>query len=144
MKTGMVTTIVLIPGAWIKPSFYEPFLNALDTAGYPARHAGYPSLNPSDPLIASCQRDSDALNKMIRPMVDDEGLDILLMMHSYAGMPGASAAAGLAKTERLRQGKAGGVVGMIFMAAFVVPELQTCAGLMGGSLPSWIRLDDVR
>ncbi|RHZ49051.1 alpha/beta hydrolase [Aspergillus thermomutatus] len=136
-----MATIVFVPGAWITPDFYQPFLDALTKAGYPVRYAGYPSLDPADPTSADCKADSDAITSVIRPLVEDEGRDVLLLMHSYAGMPGAAAAKGLAKTERMQQGKSGGIVGMVFIAAFLVPEGLSCAGLQGGNLPPWILLD---
>ncbi|RHZ46612.1 uncharacterized protein CDV56_104529 [Aspergillus thermomutatus] len=136
-----MTTIVLVPGAWISPAFYRPFLKALTTAGYPVRYAEYPSLDPADPTSADCKADSEAIASVIRPLVEDEGRDVLLVMHSYAGMPGAAAAMGLAKTERRQQGKSGGIIGMVFIAAFLVPEGLSCAGLQGGNLPPWILLD---
>ncbi|GFF44459.1 hypothetical protein IFM58399_07298 [Aspergillus lentulus] len=136
-----MATIVFVPGAWITPDFYQPFLDALTKAGYPVRYAGYPSLDPADPTSADCKADSDAIASVIRPLVEDEARDVLLVMHSYAGMPGAAAAKGLAKTERMQQGKSGGIVGMVFIAAFLVPEGLSCAGLQGGYLPPWILLD---
>jgi hypothetical protein len=75
--------------------------------------------------------------------VEDEGKDVLLFMHSYAGMPGAAAATGLAKSQRTQDGKAGGVVGLLFLGAFVVAEGSSCAGLMGGNLPPWILVNQV-
>lgn len=138
-----MTTIVFVPGAWLSPAFYQPFLKALTTAGYPVRYAEYPSLDPADPATADCKADSDAIASAIRPLVEDEGRDVLLVMHSYAGMPGAAAAMGLAKTERMQQGRSGGIIGMVFIAAFVVPEGLSCAGLQGGNLPPWVLLDKV-
>ncbi|GLA31705.1 hypothetical protein AnigIFM63326_010385 [Aspergillus niger] len=139
-----MTTVVVIPGAWLTPDFYQPFLNALNLAGYRTHLAGYPSLNPSNPATADCQTDSDAIQRELRNLVEDENQDVVLLMHSYAGMPGASAACGLSKVERRQQGKSGGIVGLIFLAAFVVPEGHSCAGLQGGQLPPWILLDKVR
>jgi hypothetical protein len=139
-----MTTIVFVPGAWITPAFYQPFLETLTKAGYPVRSAGYPSLDPVDPTSADCKADSDTIASVIRPIVEDEGRDVLLVMHSYAGMPGPAAAKGLSKTERMQQGKSGGIVGMVFIAAFLVPEGLSCAGLQGGRLPPWILLDKVQ
>ncbi|KAL5002229.1 alpha/beta-hydrolase [Aspergillus recurvatus] len=141
MTSNTMVTVVLIPGAWLTPAFYEPFLNAVTTAGHSAICADYPSLGPVDPKSADCKTDSDALSQILRAIVEDEERDVLLVMHSYAGMPGAAAAKGLSKAERLGQGKAGGVVGMVYFAAFIVPEGVSCSGLQGGSLPSWILLD---
>lgn len=138
-----MTTILFVPGAWITKAFYEPFLQALTIAGYDVRYGGYPSLDPKDPSTTDCHADTEAITAVLRPLVEDEGKDVLLFMHSYAGMPGAAAATGLAKSQRTQEGKVGGVIGLLFLGAFVVPEGLSCAGLQGGNLPPWILLDQV-
>lgn len=138
-----MATLVFIPGAWITRELYQPFLDACSVAGYPVHYAGYPSIDPADPTVADCKTDTDVIRKTLHRLVEEEGKDIFLMMHSYAGMPGAAAALGLAKSQRTQQGKRGGVIGMIFIAAFLVPEGVSCAGLQGGNLPAWILLDKV-
>jgi pimeloyl-ACP methyl ester carboxylesterase len=138
-----MTTILFVPGAWITKAFYEPFLQALTIAGYDVRYGGYPSLDPKDPSTTDCHADTEAIAAVLRPLLDDEGKDVLLFMHSYAGMPGAAAATGLAKSQRAQEGKVGGVIGLLFLGAFVVPEGLSCAGLQGGNLPHWILLDQV-
>lgn len=75
--------------------------------------------------------------------MEDEGKDVVLFMHSYGGMPGAAAATGLAKSQRAQEGKAGGVIGLLFLGAFLVPEGLSYAGLQGGNLPPWILVDQV-
>lgn len=137
-------TVFFVPGAWITPGFYQPFLQALTAAGYNVHYAGYPSLDPVSPSTADCNTDADEIAKELRRIVEDNGEDVLMIMHSYAGMPGAAAAVGLAKSEREKQGKPGGVIGLVFIGAFVVPEGLTCAGLQGGNLPQWILLDKVK
>jgi hypothetical protein len=141
--SNIMTTILFVPGAWLTPLFYQPFLQALTGAGYDVRYGGYPSLDPKEPSGIDCQADTDAIGAILRPLVEDEGKDVLLFMHSYAGMPGAAAATGLAKSQRTQEGKAGGVVGLLFLGAFVVAEGSSCAGLMGGNLPPWILIDQV-
>lgn len=136
-------TIVFIPGAWVTPALYQHFLQALSAAGYGVHYAAYPSLDPADPSTADCETDAKDIERSLRTLVEGEGKDVLLVMHSYAGMPGAAAAVGLGKSERQQQGLAGGVIGMVFIGAFVVPEGLSCAGLQGGNLPPWILLDKV-
>ncbi|OJJ70087.1 hypothetical protein ASPBRDRAFT_181694 [Aspergillus brasiliensis CBS 101740] len=136
-----MTTVVFVPGAWITPSLYQPFLDSLNKAGYSVSYADYPSLEPADPVKADCQADTEAIAKTLHNLVEEEARDVLLVMHSYAGMPGAAAARGLAKSQRSKENKKGGVLGLIFIAAFVVPEGLSCAGLQGGNLPPWILLD---
>ncbi|THC88927.1 hypothetical protein EYZ11_011628 [Aspergillus tanneri] len=137
-----MTTILFVPGAWITPAFYQPFLQALTDARYDVRYANYPSLDPKDPSAADCLADTKAIASVLTPIVEDECKDVLVLMHSYAGMPGAAAAAGLAKSQRAQKGKTGGVIGLLFLGAFVVPESLSCAGLQGGNLPPWILLDN--
>ncbi|KAJ6114159.1 hypothetical protein N7512_007604 [Penicillium capsulatum] len=116
------------------PDFYQPFLQALAAAGHDVRYAGYPSLDPADPTTTDCQADTDAITNTLRPIVE-EGKDVLLLQHSYAGMPGAAAAVGLGKVQRHQEGKAGGVIGLVFIGAFVVPE--------GLRMVRFLRLDHI-
>jgi hypothetical protein len=138
-----MTTILFVPGAWIARAFYEPFLQALMVAGYNVRYAAYPSLNPSDPSTTDCHTDTEAIAVVLRSLVEEDGQDVMLFLHSYAGMPGAAAATGLSKSQRAQEGKVGGVIGLLFLGAFIVPEGSSCAGLQGGNLPPWILLDRV-
>ncbi|KAJ5210070.1 hypothetical protein N7491_009882 [Penicillium cf. griseofulvum] len=136
-----MTTILFVPGAWITPAFYQPFIHALSHAHYDVHYAGYPSLDPKEPLTATCQVDSDAVTNILHSLVEDEGKDVVVFMHSYGGMPGSAAASGLSKVQRVQEGKTGGVIGLLYLGAFVVPEGHSCAGLQGGNLPPWILLD---
>ncbi|PYI31246.1 hypothetical protein BP00DRAFT_457112 [Aspergillus indologenus CBS 114.80] len=141
----MGPTIAFLPGAWLTPPFYAPFLDALTTTtALPTTPLPYPSLDPAHPATADCQTDTAAIRTQLRTLIESAGREVILVMHSYAGMPGAAAAAtahGLSRSARQRAGQPGGVVGMIFIAAFLVPEGVSCAGLQGGRLPGWILLD---
>ena len=123
---------------------YSHFLKELSTAGYATSADAYPSIDPLDPWTADCAADAaHILNNSIIPLIEQDGRDIVLLMHSYASMPGIAAAKGYSKSQRALEGKKGGVVGLICMSAFLVPEGVSCAGTQGGKLPSWILLDNV-
>lgn len=139
-----MTTILFVPGAWTARTFYEPFLQALTVAGYDVHYAGYPSVDSSDPLVTDCQADTDAITTILQSLVEDQGKDVVLFLYSYGGMPGSAAATGLAKAQRAQEGKAGGVIGLLFLGAFIVPEGISCAGAQGGILPPWVLHDQVR
>ncbi|OJJ45080.1 hypothetical protein ASPZODRAFT_100245 [Penicilliopsis zonata CBS 506.65] len=136
-------TVVLVPGAWLTHAFYAPFLSLLERQGFPVHYAEYPSLDAADPSSASCQVDSDAiLAHTVRPLIQDQGRDVLVLMHSYGAMCGSAAVASFSKTDRARRGQNGGVLALICLGAFLVPEGLSCAGFMGGSLPPWILLEE--
>jgi hypothetical protein len=70
-----------------------------------------------------------------------KGAIVILVMHSYSGVPGSAAALGLGKTERIAQGKKAGVIGQIFYAAMLQKggdgtDLFTAGG---GNFPPFLR-----
>lgn len=87
-----------------------------------------------------CQgHDEDA--GIIRSAVEellDAGKDVLLVVHSYGSIPACDAIVGLSKTEREAHGRAGGVVALVYIAAFILPEgASLIDGLGGNDLPWW-------
>lgn len=134
-------TIAFLPGAWLAETTYASFLDALKQAAYPVRYVSYPS---SDSARAGCEQDATYIrDQAIKPLIEDQGEDIVLLMHSYASMPGASAGRGVSKTDRQQNGQVGGILALICIGAFLMPEGLSCAGLQGGQLPDWILLDQV-
>lgn len=135
-------TILFVPGAWLPLSNYFAYLQALQDAGYPTITATYPSLDPPDPDRADCSNDTAAIRSVLFKVLA-EGKEVVIIGHSYASMPASAAAKGQSVVERKVDGLPGGVVGLIFIAAFLVPEGISCAGAQGGNLPAWILLDNV-
>ena len=78
--------------------------------------------------------------KLLIPYLN-EGNDIVMVMHSYGGECGGQAVMGLTKAERKREGKKGGIIGLIYMTAFMIPRGRSLTDAMGGVLPRWITLD---
>ena len=50
------------------------------------------------------------------------GKEVVLVMHSYSGGPGAMAASGLSIAERHAAGQTGGIIRLVFIAAFLAGE----------------------
>ncbi len=138
-------TILLLLGAWFHPSTYNTFLSHLQKLSFPTAYAPYPSLDPSDPSTADAAHDTEVVLKdSLLPLIEDDGKDVVLIMHSYGGVPGSSAARGLSKAQRSKDGKKGGVVGLIYVSGFVLPGGASVADGQGGQLPSWVKQNEVR
>ncbi|KAF2843361.1 alpha/beta-hydrolase [Patellaria atrata CBS 101060] len=131
--------VVLVPGAWHSPAHYALLIQMVENAGYTVVTAALPSLNSHDPANQSVARDSAYIRvALLEPQID-AGKEVLLVMHSYGGCPGAAAAKGLSVVERKERGEEGGVVGMVFLAAFVAGEGDSLKGkLPGGVYDSWV------
>lgn len=61
----------------------------------------------------------------------DEGRDIVIVTHSYGGIPGTEAAKGLAKSDREAEGKKGGVIKLVYLTSIVPPVGGSQTSVMG-------------
>ena len=146
-STTMNPIIVIVPGSWHPAAAYTAFATALNNAGFPTHIASYPSLDPSDPTTATCQADATAIRSQLLQLLDDkndESRDIIVLPHSYGGNPSAGAAHGLSKAAREREGKRGGVLGLVYMTAFCVPGGACTLDLLGGKHAPFVNVDHVR
>lgn len=63
-------------------------------------------------------------------------------MHSCGGCPGAAAAKGLSTKERKADGKTGGIIGLIFIAAFLLHQGECVFNCVGGKWEPWHCVDE--
>lgn len=132
-------TIVVVPGAWHPRSCFERFLHQLHEASYSAVVAALPSVDPVDASTADCASDARSIREQhILPAINERGEDILIVAFSYGGIPASGAATGLHKLTRASQGKCGGVVGLVLVSAFVIPEGKC---LVQGKRAPMVRVD---
>lgn len=133
---------VILPGGSQNPTHYGYLAHLLQCAGYPTYSALLPSVGNSDKV--AIQDDMTYIrDRMILPILELEERDVILVMHSYSGVPGSAAALGLGKKERIAQGNKAGVIGQIFYAAMLQKggngvDLFTAGG---GSFPPFLRPD---
>lgn len=131
-------TFVLIPGAWHSSSHYGHLVAHLREAGYPAVSLTLPSVDPQEPKKIEVVTDIAFIReKMLLPLLED-GKDVVLVMHSYGGLPGGAAAKGVSKSERTSEGLLGGVIGLVFIAAFLAREGDSLLSALGGKLDAWV------
>ncbi|KAL8952539.1 MAG: hypothetical protein Q9222_001569 [Ikaeria aurantiellina] len=132
--------IFIVPGTWQSREVYSPFASHLKDAGYGAYIASLPSFDPKN-VNVDCALDTGAVRRQLVTILDSEGTDIIIFAHSYGGMPAGGAALGLDKASRAQQKRSGGVLGMVYMSAFIVPEGVSLSDHLGGRSPSYIVRD---
>ena len=132
-------TIVLVPGAWHKPDVYSGVVDSLSAHGYPTVALPLPSAGAT-PANPDFTEDVDGIRDCLTKLVVSEEKEVVLVVHSYSGMPGAEAPKGLGKKEREGKGLKGGVVRLVFIMAFAMPEgFQPTAS--GAQMPEWMKVD---
>ncbi|MCJ1242083.1 hypothetical protein MMC14_010090, partial [Varicellaria rhodocarpa] len=120
------SSIILVPGAFLDPTTYNTLFELLLGAGHATKCAPLPSLSPTEPFQADCTTDAIFIhNNILLPLIEEEGNDVLLAMHSYGSIPGSAAAKGLGKTQRMRENRPGGIVGLVVVVGMIIAERST-------------------
>ncbi|KAL8732135.1 MAG: hypothetical protein Q9181_004050 [Wetmoreana brouardii] len=130
--------VVVVPAAWHSPIHYTQFTDQLNRAGFETASLRLPSCDSSHPQRQSVTVDAVFIReKLLMPSIN-AARRVVLVVHSYAGGPGAMAAKGLSIAERRAAGKHGGVIGLIFISAFVAKEGQSLLSGSGGKFAPWV------
>jgi pimeloyl-ACP methyl ester carboxylesterase len=130
--------ILLLHGAWHLPKHYERLVSALRTeGGYQVHCPEMPSVNDALPPNKTLDDDVRCARSAAMDILQT-GKDLAVLMHSYGGVVGTSAVAGLHQAREVNGRTSGRVVSLIYMTAFVPFEDQSLAAMFGGQLPPFL------
>ncbi len=142
MAPSSKPVFVLVPGAAQTPSHYAYLQHLLMSQGYGALSALLPTVGTSAPVTA--EDDAEFIrSRMLLPVLDLEKHDVIMISHSYSGMPASAAARGLGKADRAAEGKTTSVLGQIFIAS-ILPrggDGKDVVATFGGQVPPHIQVD---
>ncbi|KAF2103363.1 alpha/beta-hydrolase [Rhizodiscina lignyota] len=110
--------IIFVPGAWHIPWHYSAVMGLLIAAGYDAKSLELPSVGTGPP-VQSFDADVAAVRALVLLEIE-KGRDVIVVAHSYGGAPTSEALKGTGTKDREAKGRRGAVVGIVFMAAFVL------------------------
>jgi hypothetical protein len=120
-------TIVFVPGAWHIPACFELVETRLRSAGYEYIGVRTASVRKEPPFPKDSSGDTEAIRAALNTAVGD-GNDVVVVMHSYGGFPGSAACKGFSKEDRVKEGKKGGVVRLVYIASFAIAEGTNLSG----------------
>ncbi|KAJ9295062.1 hypothetical protein DTO271G3_6232 [Paecilomyces variotii] len=131
--------VVVCHGSYSTPVLYEPLVHALNARGIEAYFPQRPSsdlskLNVGDVNNPDFDReppeggypteadDAEVIIELLKKLIDDEGKWVLLVGHSSGGWVATeSAKPELQAATRKSEGKEGGIIGIFYMGAFIIP-----------------------
>lgn len=134
----MHPAVLIIPGSFAPSTFYVPLRERVQSLGYdgyilPLQTVG---LRPSPP--PSMMDDAAFIRTEVKKLVDQEQ-EVILLAHSYGGVPMSQSTKGLTIAERAECGSKGGIKHLIYSSA-VAPVLgQALVGNDTSGLPQGIR-----
>ncbi|KAJ5640035.1 uncharacterized protein N7484_007897 [Penicillium longicatenatum] len=134
------TTILFVPGAWHNPDCYDPVVQRLEAVGYKTDKVHLPTVDPPTHYL-----DFSADVSRIRAQIEhavNEGRDVVVVAHSYGGLPSNEAIKGLDINTRQKVGLTGGVTHLFFCCSFVIAEGQSLISAFGGNDLPWFRVSD--
>jgi hypothetical protein len=130
-------SFVVFPGAFHPASCLDSFIATLQAAGFPAEAHSLRSLGNPDAVVDD---DEAYMRSVIDPHIT-AGKDVVVVVHSFAGFGGSSAISGIDKRGREARGEQGGVLGIIYLTAFVPLEGDSLYGLVQCRWPSWMQVN---
>ena len=135
------STILILHGAWHHPDHFAQQISLLKSQFYEVLCPIQPSYN-AQPATTTLQDDAAFIKTVLSKLVDDEGKEVIVVMHSYGGMVGTEAVTEeFSKTYREKKGLKGGVVKLLYMCAFLLHKGESLATPLGGELPPFIPVE---
>lgn len=131
-------TIFIVPGAWQLPTAFVPFTERLQKAGYDALVVPLPSVGGTTQPLPGLPEDIAAIRAKLQPLVEEQQKEVLLLTHSAGGVSGSAAVQGLDAKSRAAKGLEGGVVRVVYMAAFMIPKGSSLMEMLGGQPLPWM------
>lgn len=130
----------MVPGSWHKPTIYNGVASNLQKHDYQTVLLPLPSAGAVPPN-QDFTEDVTAIRDCITSLVS-EGNDVVLVVHSYTGLPGSEACKGLGKKEREAKGEKAGVVRYVCLNASAMPEgYQSIPRGQYSQFPEWMKID---
>jgi len=130
-------TVLLVHGSWHRPCHYERLIRQLKQLGFEVVCPALPSIG-KDRLGKGWHDDVLRIQETALQLFAKKK-QVVLLAHSYGGIPAAAATEGLTRSERAAAGLPGGFCHVIYMSAFALPAREmSLLQSVGGSFPSWV------
>ncbi|KAK0105332.1 hypothetical protein ONS95_004288 [Cadophora gregata] len=113
-------TLVLVHGAFHGPEAFHLIHPKLEALGYPVVAVALASVGRSHPT-ATYLDDVAAIHEAVLPILD-EGKEVVLVTHSWGGIPGAASTEGQTIEDRAARGEKGGIKSILMIASAIVME----------------------
>ncbi|KAM5345129.1 hypothetical protein ACJ41O_010991 [Fusarium nematophilum] len=112
-----MAVVVIVPGSFAPAKHYSVLTNSLAENGVESVVIDTPSVGRREGLPP--QTMSDDVNEIVRAASKllDEGKDVILMTHSYGGIPGTQSLEKLSRKARSAAGQSGGVDKIIYLTS---------------------------
>lgn len=131
-------TFVFVPGAWHGPQGYDATASLLAKKGYESKYVHLASVGANPPL-KDMSPDVEVIRKAVEEVLN-AGKDVVLVMHSYAGIPAMNALEHIMDNNSGGNGR-GRVVRLAWICGFVVPTGVSLFNAVGNKDTPWWKIE---
>ncbi|KAI3331190.1 hypothetical protein F4824DRAFT_491650 [Ustulina deusta] len=139
-ETEPSPTIFFTPGAWHSPWVFDDVRSILSARGFGTEASSLATVESADSsvgTVSDAAKVRSALTKLI-----NEGKEVVIVAHSYGGAVASNAVEGLGIEHRTSNGLKGGVILILYLAAFALPAKTTVLAALGGSYLDWWKVSE--
>ena len=129
---------VFVGGVSHTPAFFEDLIKEMTAHGYESTAVALPTCGDNTENVKQWD-EVTAIQDVVSSFLDDKNQDVVLVLHSYGGWPGSRAVKDLDKEARQKNGKSTGIVEIVFLAAFLLPDNAPVAQY--SYLPPWLTVE---
>lgn len=135
-----MTILAIVPGSFAPVVLYDDWVAHLAEHGVRSVVIGLPSVGRSEGKPSKTMTDDvNEITKVVSGLLDS-GEDVVLLTHSYGGIPGTQSLETLSQKARQAVGKSG-VKKIIYMTSVVLPVGTSNLDAFGSNFPDSIKIE---
>ncbi|TRX88533.1 hypothetical protein FHL15_010572 [Xylaria flabelliformis] len=135
IETKTAPTIFFIPGAWHEPWVFDSVRSILSARGFETKASSLATVGSTGPKVG-LPVDAARIRSALTILVN-EGKEVVLVAHSYGGIVASNSVNGLGIQQRATSGLKGGIIMILYLAAFAIPVGTDLLMNFGGSYAPW-------
>jgi pimeloyl-ACP methyl ester carboxylesterase len=137
-STPTLPTILIIHDAWHTPTHYSRLIDQLHAAGFDVACPQLLTSSAETNNTSTFNDDTTLIYAMAFDLASD-GRNILVLAHGYGGFLATEICGELSKKQRVAAGQNGGIVGIVYMAAWLPQQGASFKQTVGrGELPIYM------
>jgi pimeloyl-ACP methyl ester carboxylesterase len=136
------TVLVFVPGSFGSVKMYNEFADSLTRHGIRFHIVDTPSVGRREGLPPQTMSDDAAAIVKVANKELALGNEVVLMTHSYGGIPGTQSLQELSRVSREAKGLKGGIDKIIYLTSVVPPVGVANLEIFGSDIPDWLTIND--
>lgn len=137
--SGGKPAFLMVPGAWHTAAAFDLIREQLTHCGFESVAVPLLTGGPTDHLNQGVPEDTAAIRAELEKVVN-AGKDVVVLSHSYGGVPAAAAVEGFNAKDRAAKGQKGGVVMVLHMTSFAAQVGSSLMDSLGGKPLPWFNI----